>query len=324
MPRRPLLAVLAVVLLSGLTACQQDSSSTPRADTPDPDATVSPSASSPVLPRTASIETGSKPCGILGAAGKVWVSNYGDDNLVSIDPDTMVVSAPTPVGVSPCGLAYGAGSIWVENYGDNTVTRVDATDGEVQDTYDVGGAPYDVTFAGGSAWVTNFADGTLSRIDAATGRTTTIKTGGTPIGIAPAGGKVWVGLGSDGIVGVDVATGRVAKRVEAGGTAGWTAYDGDTVWVNVGEQTWQVDGRSGRIAKRFDVGSAPADGSVVAGDVIVPDQSGEVYRIHAGEVSGPFHTGLANPFVLVGYRGLIWAVDFLGHDVAAFAPAALD
>jgi YVTN family beta-propeller protein len=311
----PLLLAALVV-----TGCQQGESG----PTSIPTATAtSTETDNPVLPESGRAETGSKPCGILGAAGRIWVSNYGDDNLVSVDPDTLAVGKPTDVGVSPCGLAYGAGSIWVENYGDNTVTRVDASTGKVQHTYRVGGAPYDVTFAAGAAWVTNFADGTLSRIDAATGRTTTVKTGGTPIGIAPAGGKVWVGLGSDGIVGVDVATSRVVKRIEAGGKAGWTAYDGRTVWVNVGPQTWRIDGRTGRVESKVDVGDAPADGSVVDGDVIVPDQDGTLYRIHGESVSGPFHSGLANPFVLVGYRGLIWAVDFLGHDIATLDPATL-
>ncbi len=210
----------------------------------------------------------------------------------------------------------------MENYGDSTVTRVDASTGKVQHTFDVGGAPYDVTFASGAAWVTNYADGTVSRIDATTGRTTTVRTGGTPIGIAPAGGSVWVGLGDRGIAGIDVATGRVTHRVKAA-AAGWTAYDGDTVWVNVGAQTWRLDGRTGKVTGRFDVGETPADGSVVGGDVIVPDQGGALYRIHGDQVTGPFHSGLANPFVLVGYRGRIWSVDFLGHDVSVFDPADL-
>ncbi|MEP6649681.1 MAG: hypothetical protein ABJA74_07170 [Lapillicoccus sp.] len=58
------------------------------------------------------LRTGTQPCGILGAAGKVWVSNYGDSTLVSIDPTSCTVSAPVTVGASPCGLAFGAGSIW--------------------------------------------------------------------------------------------------------------------------------------------------------------------------------------------------------------------
>jgi YVTN family beta-propeller protein len=315
--------VLVSLLAPALGACQTDGTSSPGGSATSPPVRTEDGSATPV-DEAGRVTTGTKPCGILAAAGKVWVSNYGDDDLVSVDPDTLAVSKPTDVGTSPCGLAYGAGSIWVENYGADTVSRVDARTGKAQHTYDVGGAPYDVTFAGGAAWVTNYADGTLSRIDTATGRTTTIRTGGTPIGIAPAAGRVWVGLGGRGIVAVDVTTGRVWKRIKTGGEAGWTAYDDDTVWVNVGEQTWEIDARTGKVTGRYDVGEKPADGSVVAGVVWVPDQGGDLYGIHDGVLTGPWPTGLDNPFVLAGYRGRIWVVDFLGTDVVTFDPAVFD
>src|SRR5690242_19988934 len=87
------------------------------------------------------LEVGQQPCGILGAAGRIWVSLYGEDTLVSIDPETLDVGRPVEVGGSPCGLAYGAGSIWVEDFGSNEVTRVSAATGKVEATYDVGSQP---------------------------------------------------------------------------------------------------------------------------------------------------------------------------------------
>src|SRR5689334_8353525 len=74
-----------------------------------------------------SVRLGNAPCGVLVAAGKVWVSNFGDDTLQSVDPSTNKASAPVKVGDQPCGLAYGAGSLWVENYGDASLSRVDAS-----------------------------------------------------------------------------------------------------------------------------------------------------------------------------------------------------
>ena len=73
------------------------------------------------------VETGGTALRDPGCRGPVWVSNYGDDPLVWIDPATGAVSAPIPTGDQPCGLAYGAGSIWVEDYGSDEVTRVNAT-----------------------------------------------------------------------------------------------------------------------------------------------------------------------------------------------------
>jgi hypothetical protein len=272
---------------------------------------------------TGRVTTGSQPCGILGAAGKIWVSDLGNDDLVSVDPRTMHVGPAVEVGAKPCGLAFGAGSIWVEDYGSAEVTRVSATTGAVQHTYGVGLSPYDVTFASGAAWVTNYADGTVSRVDAATSRVTTIRTGGTPIGIAPAGGLIWVGLGPAGIAAIDPHTGAVVHRLHTRGPAGWTAYDGGVVWVNAGDVVLRIAGASGRVLDRFPVGSQPEDGSVVDGVTWIPDADGTLRRLGGGVSSEPLSSGVGNPFVLAGYRGQVWVVDFTGTDVVRIDPSRI-
>jgi len=269
------------------------------------------------------ITVGRQPCAVVGAAGKVWVSLYDENSLISIDPRTGEVGKPTPVGTSPCGLAYGAGSIWVENYGSYDVTRVDAASGRVQDTIAVGGAPYDVTFAAGSAWVTNYIDGTVSRIEATTGEATTIKVGGTPIGIAPTPGAVWIAVGMPGLVKIDADSAKVVDRVDVGGTAGWTAYHDASLWVGVDASEVEVDGRTGKLLRRVDVGPRPLDGDVLDGVVWVPDGSaGKLYLIDlaSGETLGEVASGVVNPFVVAGYRGRLWAVDYAGTDVVAIDP----
>jgi DNA-binding beta-propeller fold protein YncE len=273
----------------------------------------------------ARVSTGHKPCGVLGVGGKVWVSNYGDNTLVTVDPSTGQVGPPTRTGGAPCGLAQGAGSIWVEDFGSDQVTRVSATDGSVQATYDVGDQPYDVTFADGAAWVTNYGDGTVSRIDAGTGAQTRIKTGGTPIGIAPAGGKVWVGLGSDGIAAIDTATGTVVATI-AGDQAGWTAYDDSHVWVNVGATVAQIDPATATVTRTVAVGTRPEDGTVADGRVWVGDGSGDLYWFPVdGEAtqarSAP--SSVQNPFVAAELDGQLWLVDFQGTDVVRVDPAQL-
>jgi YVTN family beta-propeller protein len=316
-------ALVAALLL--LTAC--GSHSKQGATSPTSPSSRAPSASTTASGDpawvTARVTTGAQPCGILGAAGKVWVSDYGNDDLVTIDPTSLEVSRGVAVGGKPCGLAFGAGSIWVEDYGSNEVTRVDAHTGGVQKTYPVGLSPYDVTFAAGAAWVTNYNDGTVSRIDAATGRVTHLRVGGTPIGIAPGGGSVWVGTGTGGIVGIDTRTARVTQRIRTDGSAGWTAYDGRRVWVNVGSTVAELDPVAGRIVRRSTVGTTPADGSVIDGVVWVPDQDGDIYRIDHGGVERPVTSGVGNPFVLAGYRGDAWAVDFVGTDVVRIDPSRL-
>ncbi len=269
---------------------------------------------------TGRVTTGDKPCGILGAAGRIWVSDYGNDDLVAVDPDTLHVGRSIEVGSMPCGLAYGAGSIWVEDYGSGQVTRVAASTMRVQHTYRVGPSPYDVTFAAGAAWVSNYGDGTVSRIDAGTGRVTSVPVGGTPIGIAASGGLVWAGIGI-GIVAIDPGTGRVVHRLRTPGAAGWTAYAGDRVWVNVGHQVWELDGRTGRVVARHRAGPQPEDGSVVGGVTWVPDADGSLRRYGDRVSSAPVPSGVGNPFVLAGYRGRVWVVDFTGTDVVRIDPS---
>jgi YVTN family beta-propeller protein len=287
-------------------------------------------SSSPQSPAyaVARVATGHKPCGILGVDGTVWVSNYGDDTLVTVDPATGELSEPVPTGDAPCGLAYGAGSVWVEDYGSDQVTRVSAAGGTVEATYDVGSQPYDVTFAAGAAWVTNYGDGTVSRIDARTGTVTSIETGGTPIGIAPAHGKVWVGLGVEGIAAIDTATGTVSDKVGTTDKAGWTAYDDDHVWVNVGPSVVQLDPATATVTRTVAVGDRPLDGTVADGRVWVGDggAGGDLYWFpvdgedtQAQSVSSTVH----NPFVAAELDVQLWVVDFLGTEVVHLDPGRI-
>jgi YVTN family beta-propeller protein len=270
---------------------------------------------------TARATTGSKPCGILGAEGKIWVSNLGADDLVAVDPGTLHVGPRIRVGGKPCGLAFGDGSIWVEDYGSDEVTRVNARSGKVEHTYQVGGSPYDVTYTAGAAWVTNYTDGTVSRVDARSGRVATVKTGGTPTGIAPSHRTVWVGAGDSGIVGIDTRTSRVTHRIHTPGAAGWTAYDARHVWVNVGDSVWELDARTGRVIARRPAGAQPEDGSVLDGVAWIPDADSQLRRYGPGTSSKPFASGVVNPFVLAAYRGNIWTVDFAGTDIVRIDPS---
>ena len=270
------------------------------------------------------VEAGNLPCGILGAAGRVWVSLYGDDAVVWIDPSTGEVSAPIETGVQPCGLAFGAGSIWVEDYGSDEVTRVNATDGTVEGTFAVGRAPYDVVFADGAAWVTDFSSGTVSRIDAATGKVTSTDVGGQPTGIAAAGGKVWAGLKTEGIVGIDTGTGKVTDTLPTDLYATWTAAVDDQVWVNVGDTVVKVDPGTGTVVGTVAVGDRPADGAVVGDEVWVGDHDGMLYRFPTDATDGeatPVESGVGNPFVANELDGLLWVADFQGTDVVAIDPS---
>ena len=75
----------------------------------------------------ATLHAGSQPCAVEGGFGSVWVSVYGDDVELRVDPTTRKVVARIKTGIAPCGIAVGGGSVWVENYGGRSVTRIDPT-----------------------------------------------------------------------------------------------------------------------------------------------------------------------------------------------------
>ena len=287
-------------------------------------ATPTPSASTGGLPAyvVARIDVGRQPCAVEGGFGSVWVSVYGNNELVRIDPATRRVIGRFKTGVSPCGIAVGGGSVWVENYGGDSVTRVDPASGRTK-TVAVGIQPYDVTYVAGAAWVTNFHDDTVTRIDAATGRTRTVKVGADPTGVAPAGGAVWVTNQADGSVSrIDPATlhGRTTRVADQ---PSWTAWGSHRLWISNGTEVQQLDD-TGRVVSRVDLGAAANDGDIVVGTVWVPDAGGSLHEIGPdGKQHGSWPLRMTNPFVVAGWSGALWVVDFKGTAVEEIDPAKL-
>lgn len=93
------------------------------------------------------------------------------------------------------------------------------------------------------------------------------------------------------------------------------------VWVNVGDMVLKIDGAGGRVLDRLTVGSQPEDGSVVDGVTWIPDADGTLRRLGGGVSRKPVSSGVSNPFVLAGYRGQVWVVDFAGTDIVRINPS---
>lgn len=318
---------LAMLLLS---ACGTQSESAPSGSpvnssfTTSPTATPTPSGQPATV--TGRVTVGAAPCGILGAAGSIWVSLYGEGKLLELDPATLAVRRTVPVGTSPCGLAYGAGSIWVENYGSNDVTRVDTVTGAVVATIDVGSSPYDVAVVGDSAWVTDYASQSISRISLSTNQRTVIEVDANPVGIVGAGGKVWAGLLDGTALALDPVSGAVVSRVDIGEEAIWTAASGDELWIGdrAGKAVVHVNARTGTIVGRVPVAAIPLDGDVLDGVAWIPDKLGRLHGFDAvtGEPIGLLDSAATEPFVIAGFEGMLWVADYRGTDVVRIRPPA--
>lgn len=116
--------------------------------------------------------------------GFVWVTSFGHDQLLKVDPAKKAVVAAIPVGPKPRFLTVGAGSVWTLNQGDGTVTRVDAHTDKVLASIPCGipGPGGEITFGDGSVWTTVF-DFPLTQIDVKRNEVV----------------KQWAGSGGDGI-----------------------------------------------------------------------------------------------------------------------------
>src|SRR4051812_29567646 len=120
MVRTPL--VVGLVALA-LTSCGGNGGSSGGRASP----AASTASSGEALPAyvVAKVEVGQQPCAVEGGFGSIWVSIYGEDTELRIDPATRKVVARIKTGGAPCGIAVGGGAVWVENYGGNSVTRID-------------------------------------------------------------------------------------------------------------------------------------------------------------------------------------------------------
>jgi YVTN family beta-propeller protein len=98
------------------------------------------------------------PSALVSALGSMWVSAYGIDAVVRIDPELNAVVDTITVGDGPHAIAAGAGAVWVVNRLSDTVSRIDPRRNRVSATIRLGGTPEGIAVADGHIWVTIRAD----------------------------------------------------------------------------------------------------------------------------------------------------------------------
>jgi YVTN family beta-propeller protein len=267
---------------------------------------------------------GTAPCAAAAGGKWVWVSEYGQPNLLKIDPRTNKVVGKSRVGFGACGLAYGAGSMWVEDTSSSTVSRVSVATGKRR-AIKVGATPYDATFAFGSAWTTAFGGGELERIDPATNRVANRWKITAPVGVVGAFGSVWA-AGSNGVIRIDPVTHKVLATITVDGGAQWTAASADAVWVTTPTGLVRIDPATNAVVATITLASAPylGDPDVIDGLVWVPQirkNSIAVVDPASNTVVQTIPTG-AGPFVVTAIAGDAWVPSWHGSDIWRFRPAS--
>ena len=272
---------------------------------------------------TATIPTGTHPCGIVSAFGSVWVANDGG-TLVRIDPRTNRVRKRIRVGAGACFLAADARALWIANYKSGLV-RVTPR-GRVQ-RIAVGATPDSVLVAYGRVWVTTWGAAKLAVVDPRTLKVLRrINVGSKPAGLAARNGAVWVGFSRDAtsIARVSPGTYRV-DRIDVGvpEPRGFVAGTKD-LWIqaNTGDLV-QFDPVARRVLAHLEVGRTLAQGAVAPdGTIWVPDKEQNlVYRVDPGRrrVVDSFPAG-PGAYVTLRAYGSMWVTSYAGRDVRRFRP----
>jgi streptogramin lyase len=109
------------------------------------------------------------------AAGSIWITAFFHDEVLRIDPHTMLVDARIRVGRAPAGIVSDGSSVWVLVQEDGVLARIDpATNAVVQTVHvgDRGGAddPYQLAWNGTQLLVSLPGTGRVARVDPDRGR----------------------------------------------------------------------------------------------------------------------------------------------------------
>jgi streptogramin lyase len=275
----------------------------------------------PIL--TATITTGTHPCGIVSAFGSVWVANDGG-TLVRIDPRTNRVRKRIRVGAGACFMAADAHALWIANYKGGLV-RVTPR-GRVK-RIAVGATPDSVLVAYGRVWVTTWGAGKLAVVDPRRLKLVhRINVGSKPAGLAARNGAVWVGFSRDATAIARVSPGNYrVDRIDIGvrEPRGFVAGTKD-LWIqaNTGDLV-QFDPVARRVLAHLEVGRTLAQGAVAPdGTIWIPDKEQNlVYRVDPSRrrVVDSFPAGPGAYVTLHAYKSM-WVTSYAGSDVRRFKP----
>jgi DNA-binding beta-propeller fold protein YncE len=158
--------------------------------------------------------------------------------LVRIDPDKMTVTGRFSVPPGASAVRAGLGGVWITYFGDVNVLRVDPTSGAVEATIPVGPAPAFLDIGSDSVWVMASDDGALCRINPSTNTLTScteVEPGGGYGDLTVGDGYVWWG-GVAVVVQVDQRDGHVVRRIGLSrGDVSVSAGSGH-VWISAHEE----------------------------------------------------------------------------------------
>jgi streptogramin lyase len=272
------------------------------------------------------IRTGGSPCGVVTAAGSVWVSDAADGRLLKVDPVTHAFTQTATLDDAPCEMTAAFGSVWVTTQS-GFLDRVDPATGAVTARVRVGEKSYETAATADALWVSDRDSAQLTRVDPLTLRTSVLPLPGThPGGLVHAFGALWVGddtAGSSNLLRVDPRT-RAVRRVPAGHRPAYVAATATAVWVSEVEEGTVSRIDPVTLARRtVATGTSPVNLDVLDGDLWVPDDVGDaVFRVDGTDVVVTEEVAAAGmgPAVVAPVGDQVWVTMFGGGEVWVITP----
>jgi len=261
------------------------------------------------------VEVGTTPTGLAFGDGRLWVANFDDKTVQSIDVSTRKAE-PAKGGVltNPTGIAVGGGFVWVTNGFSGQVVKIDPRQANLAKPTDVGSGVQGVAYGFRQVWIAQADQGVLIRLDPITGSTRRVplRPGAQPIDVAVGGGSVWIADGQGGrVIQVDPTSLEVQNAVSLlNGHPNRIAFGEGFVWVTStdADSLTRIDPGSGQSTTVEHVGNGPLGVAAGDGGVWVANSlDGTVARVdpRSAKVVGRVHLGFSPDAVAVTPGG-VW------------------
>jgi class 3 adenylate cyclase/streptogramin lyase len=260
------------------------------------------------------VAVGTTPTGLAFGDGLLWVANFDDKTVQSIDVATRT-AGPAKGGVlsNPTGIAVGGGFVWVTNGFSGQVVKIDPNQANLTTPTDVGSGVAGLAFGSGQVWIAQADQGVLIRLDAVTGshQPVTLPAGAQPVDVAIGAGEVWVADAQGGrVLEVDPSTLHVTAIPLLSGHPARIAFGEGFVWVTStdADSLTRIDPKSGQPTTVEHVGNGPLGVAAGDGGVWVANSlDGTVARIdpRSAKVVGRVHLGFSPDAVAVAADG-VW------------------
>jgi class 3 adenylate cyclase/sugar lactone lactonase YvrE len=231
---------------------------------------------------------GTTPKQLAYGDGRLWVANFDDKTVQSIDVSSGVAE-PAKGGVlsNPTGIAVGGGAVWVTNGFAGQLVRFDPRQPNDVSPTDVGAGASGVAFGFDRVWVAQSNTGEILVVDPLTDDIRRIELrDAQPVDVAVGNDLVWVADATGRrVVAIDPQDLSVARTVPLlSGRPTRLATGGAFVWVTSidGNSLTRIEQSSGRTTTVADVGNGPLGVAADAHDVWVANsRDGSVVEVDA-------------------------------------------